>query len=45
MSVQTFFALYWGWITVIIAAMFFLRPQALHDVKRLIVEQRAFGLT
>lgn len=45
MSVQTFFALFWGWITIIIAAMFFLRPRALHDVKRLIVEQRAFGLT
>lgn len=45
MTTQTFFALFWGWLTVIVTAMFFIRPQALHDVKRLIVENRAFGLT
>ncbi len=45
MNTQTFFALFWGWLTVIVAAMFFIRPKALHDVKRLIVEDRAFGLT
>ncbi|MGV0811662.1 hypothetical protein ABQF34_06835 [Mycolicibacterium boenickei] len=45
MTTQTFFALFWGWLTLIVVAMFFLRPQALHDVKRLIVENRAFGLT
>jgi hypothetical protein len=42
---QTFFAQFWGWLTIIVALMFFIRPQALHDVKRLIVENRAFGLT
>ncbi|MBN3509843.1 hypothetical protein JYB55_13440 [Mycolicibacterium septicum] len=45
MTTQTFFALFWGWLTIIVVAMFFTRPQALHDVKRLIVENRAFGLT
>lgn len=45
MTTQTFFALFWGWLTIVVAAMFFARPQALHDVKRLIVENRAFGLT
>jgi hypothetical protein len=45
MNTQTFFALFWGWLTVIVTAMFFVRPKALHDVKRLIVENRAFGLT
>ncbi|MCV7069115.1 hypothetical protein H7H51_31435 [Mycolicibacterium farcinogenes] len=45
MTAQTFFALFWGWLTLIVVAMFFARPQALHDVKHLIVENRAFGLT
>jgi hypothetical protein len=45
MDTQTFFALFWGWLTVIITLMLFIRPKALHDVKRLIVENRAFGLT
>lgn len=45
MTSQTFFALFWGWLTVIVTAMFFIRPKALHDVKQLIVENRAFGLT
>lgn len=45
MTTQTFFALFWGWLTVIVTAMFFIRPTALHDVKKLIVENRAFGLT
>ncbi len=45
MTSQTFFALFWGWLTVIVTAMFFVRPKALHDVKQLIVENRAFGLT
>ncbi|KHO18449.1 hypothetical protein [Mycolicibacterium setense] len=45
MTAQTFFALFWGWLTIIVVAMFFARPQALHDVKHLIVENRAFGLT
>lgn len=45
MTSQTFFALFWGWLTVIVAAMFFIRPKALHDVKQLIVENRAFGLS
>lgn len=45
MTAQTFFALFWGWLTIIVVVMFFARPQALHDVKHLIVENRAFGLT
>ncbi len=45
MTSQTCFALFWGWLTVIVTAMFFIRPKALHDVKQLIVENRAFGLT
>ena len=27
MNTQTFFALFWGWLTVIVAAMFFIRPK------------------
>jgi hypothetical protein len=45
MNAQLFFAQFWGWLTVIVTVMFFVRPRALHDVKRLIVENRAFGLT
>lgn len=45
MDTETFFALFWGWLTVIVTLMFFIRPKALHDVKRLIVEDRSFGLT
>ena len=45
MNAQLFFAQFWGWLTVIVTAMFSIRPKALHDVKRLIVENRAFGLT
>lgn len=45
MDTQTFFALFWGWLTVIVTLMFFIRPKALHDVKHLIVEDRSFGLT
>jgi hypothetical protein len=44
MNTQTFFALFWGWVTVIVSLIFFIRPRALHDVKHLIVENRAFGL-
>jgi hypothetical protein len=44
MSTETFFALFWGWLTVVVTLMFFIRPKALHDVKHLIVENRSFGL-
>jgi hypothetical protein len=45
MDSQMFFAQFWGWLTIIVTLMFFIRPKALHDVKRLIVENRAFGLS
>ncbi|MFY9919636.1 MAG: hypothetical protein WAL26_14720 [Mycobacterium sp.] len=44
MTSQTFFALFWGWLTVIVTAMFFIRPKALHDVKQLIVSRATPGM-
>jgi hypothetical protein len=44
MNTQTFVAQFWGWLTLTVALILFIRPKVLHDVKRLIVENRAFGL-
>ena len=44
MNAQTFVAQFWGWLTLTVALILFVRPKVLHDVKRLIVENRAFGL-
>ena len=44
MNVQAFVAQFWGWLTLTVALILFVRPKVLHDVKRLIVENRAFGL-
>jgi hypothetical protein len=44
MNTQTFVAQFWGWLTLTVALILFVRPKVLHDVKRLIVENRAFGL-
>jgi hypothetical protein len=44
MNTQAFVAQFWGWLTLTVALILFIRPKVLHDVKRLIVENRAFGL-
>jgi hypothetical protein len=44
MNTQTFVAQFWGWLTLTVALILFIRPKVLHDVKRLIVENRSFGL-
>ena len=44
MNAQTLVAQFWGWLTLTVALILFVRPKVLHDVKRLIVENRAFGL-
>ena len=44
MNTQAFVAQFWGWLTLTVALILFVRPKVLHDVKRLIVENRAFGL-
>jgi hypothetical protein len=45
MNASIFFAQFWGWLTVIVTAIFFARPSVLVDVKRLIVENRSFGIS
>jgi hypothetical protein len=44
MNTQAFVAQFWGWLTLTVALILFIRPKVLHDIKRLIVENRAFGL-
>ncbi|MFF4877980.1 hypothetical protein [Micromonospora sp. NPDC000668] len=44
MDAATFFALFWGWLTVVFATILFIRPNVLVDLKRLMVEVRAFAL-
>jgi hypothetical protein len=44
MNTQAFVAQFWGWLTLTVALILFVRPKVLHDVKHLIVENRAFGL-
>lgn len=39
-----FFALFWGWLTVIFATILFVRPHVLVELKKLMVEVRPFAL-
>jgi hypothetical protein len=43
-SMATFVELFWGWMTVIISAILFVRPSVLRELKRLVVEDRGFGI-
>jgi hypothetical protein len=45
MSNVILLARFWGWLTVIFAVILFVRPSILVDLKRLVVENRAFGLS
>jgi hypothetical protein len=38
-------AQFWGWLTLIVSAIFFARPDVLREVKILMVENRAFALS
>lgn len=44
METTIFFALFWGWLTVIISAIMFARPIVLEQLKTIIVENRGFSL-
>src|SRR5690349_3517700 len=44
MDLSTFFALFWGWLTLLMAGIYFIRPGVLEQVKTTIVKDRGFGL-
>ncbi|KRF51261.1 hypothetical protein ASG99_13085 [Bacillus sp. Soil768D1] len=44
MEVSTFLGLYWGWVTVIVSGILFVRPSVLRELKKLVVEDRGFGI-
>ncbi|MEN1936098.1 hypothetical protein AAIE21_10880 [Paenibacillus sp. 102] len=44
MEVNTFLGLFWGWTTVIVSGILFVRPSVLRELKRLVVEDRGFGI-
>lgn len=44
MEITMFIELFWGWMTVIISTVLFVRPSVLRELKRLVVEDRGFGI-
>lgn len=44
MNTTTFITLFWAWMTVIVSSTLFIRPSVLRDLKRLVVEDRGFGI-
>ncbi|MFJ8071124.1 hypothetical protein ACIQZD_19555 [Peribacillus sp. NPDC096447] len=44
MEASTFLGLFWGWMTVIVSGILFTRPSVLRELKRLVVEDRGFGI-
>ncbi|MFD4818898.1 hypothetical protein [Peribacillus butanolivorans] len=44
MEVNTFLGLFWGWMTVIVSGILFVRPSVLRELKKLVVEDRGFGI-
>ncbi|ATI59805.1 MULTISPECIES: hypothetical protein [Bacillus] len=44
METSSFLGLFWGWMTVIVSGILFVRPSVLRDLKRLVVENRGFGI-
>ncbi|MFF2289069.1 hypothetical protein [Peribacillus butanolivorans] len=44
MEVSTFLGLFWGWVTVIVSGILFVRPSVLRELKKLVVEDRGFGI-
>lgn len=44
MTATTFITLFWAWMALIVSGMLFARPSALRELKRLVVEDRGFGI-
>ncbi|KQU13152.1 hypothetical protein ASG65_12465 [Bacillus sp. Leaf13] len=44
MELSTFLGLFWGWMTVIVSGILFVRPSVLRELKKLVVEDRGFGI-
>ncbi|WP_243522044.1 hypothetical protein [Bacillus pseudomycoides] len=44
MEINTFLGLFWGWMIVIVSGILFMRPSVLRELKRLVVEDRGFGI-
>ncbi|HDR4695458.1 MULTISPECIES: hypothetical protein [Bacillus cereus group] len=44
METSSFLGLFWGWMTVIVSGILFVRPSVLRDLKKLVVEDRGFGI-
>ncbi|MCR8872299.1 hypothetical protein ACQKOM_21840 [Peribacillus frigoritolerans] len=44
MEVSTFLGLFWGWMTVVVSGILFVRPSVLRELKKLVVEDRGFGI-
>ncbi|PEY38281.1 hypothetical protein CN354_10530 [Bacillus cereus] len=44
MEASIFLGLFWGWTTVIVSGILFVRPSVLRELKRLVVEDRGFGI-
>ncbi|CAG9611946.1 hypothetical protein BACCIP111899_01118 [Bacillus rhizoplanae] len=44
MEASTFLGLFWGWMIVIVSGILFVRPSVLRELKKLVVEDRGFGI-
>lgn len=44
MEVSAFLGLFWGWMTVVVSGILFVRPSVLRELKKLVVEDRGFGI-
>ena len=44
MEVSSFLGLFWGWMTVVVSGILFVRPSVLRELKKLVVEDRGFGI-
>ncbi|OOR17757.1 hypothetical protein [Bacillus cereus] len=44
MEASIFLGLFWGWTTVIVSGILFVRPSVLRELKILLVEDRGFGI-
>lgn len=44
MEASTFLGLFWGWMMVIVSGILFVRPSVLRELKKLVVEDRGFGI-
>ncbi|WHY95607.1 hypothetical protein [Peribacillus simplex] len=44
MEASTFLGLFWGWMTVVVSGILFVRPSVLRELKKLVVEDRGFGI-